>query len=200
MECQEKGCDKPAYCRGLCNGDYQRWLKAQEPRPTTLTCRHCGTVFPNVVRQGPDRQFCSPQCKGKYWGEERARLRREAPPRTCECGAPVMHRTGRPVCEACRIDDRDRSYRAEYMLVYVLRQHGLTRADYDRMLEAQHGCCAICGSGRPLGRGRWHIDHDHATGRVRGLLCNNCNRGIGYFGDDPDTIRAAADYLLQNTA
>jgi hypothetical protein len=47
----------------------------------------------------------------------------------------------------------------------------------------------------PLGRGRWHIDHDHVTGQVRGLLCNNCNRGIGYFGDDPQVMTAAARYV-----
>lgn len=168
-------------------------------RPPVLTCRHCGTEFPNPVRQGPDRQFCSPQCKGKYWGRERSRQRAEAPPRPCgRCGAPAMHRTGPPVCQACRIDDRDRSYRAEYMLGYTLRRHGLTRADYDRMLAEQHGCCAICGKAEPGGNGRWHIDHDHVSGQVRGLLCNNCNRGIGYFGDDPEVIKAAARYVTKH--
>lgn len=98
MECKEEGCHRPAYCRGLCNRDYQRWLGTQEPRPTVLMCRHCGTDFPNPVRQGPDRQFWSPQCKGKYWGAERTRQRAAAPPRPCSrCGAPVMHRTGRTV-------------------------------------------------------------------------------------------------------
>jgi hypothetical protein len=65
------------------------------------------------------------------------------------------------------------------------------------MLEVQHGLCAICRSASPQGRGRWHIDHDHVSGQFRGLLCNNCNRGIGYFGDDPDIIRAAADYVAE---
>jgi Recombination endonuclease VII len=198
MECKEVGCHSPAYCRGLCNRDYQRWLGAQEPRPAVLTCRNCGTDFPNPVRQGPDRQFCSPQCKGKYWGAERARQRAAAPPRPCgKCGAPVTNRTGRAVCAACRVDDRSRPYRAAYMLEYTLRQHGLTRADYERMIAAQDGRCAICRSSTPLGRGRWHIDHDHVTGQVRGLLCNNCNRGIGYFGDDPEVIAAAARYVAE---
>lgn len=85
------------------------------------------------------------------------------------------------------------------MLEYTLRKYSLTRADYDRMLEVQHGLCAICRSASPQGRGRWHIDHDHVSGQFRGLLCNNCNRGIGYFGDDPDIIRAAADYVAEHS-
>jgi Recombination endonuclease VII len=83
------------------------------------------------------------------------------------------------------------------MLSYTLRQHGLTTADYDRMLDAQSGRCAICRAESPLGRGRWHADHDHVTGQVRGLLCNNCNRGIGYFGDDPQVMTAAARYVAR---
>jgi Autographiviridae endonuclease VII len=106
-----------------------------------------------------------------------------------------MHRTGVPVCAGCRTDNRDRAYRAQYMLEYTLRQHGLTMADYDRTLAAQDGRCAICRRDTPLGRGRWHIDHDHVTGEFRGLLCNNCNRGIGFFGDDPEVIEAAARYI-----
>jgi hypothetical protein len=109
-----------------------------------------------------------------------------------------MQRTGRAVCEACRIDDRSKPYRSEYNLVYTLRQHGLTRADYDQMLAAQDGRCAICRSATTQGRGRWHIDHDHVTGQVRGLLCNNCNMGIGYFGDDPEVMTAAAKYVARH--
>ena len=171
MECREKGCNSPAYCRGLCNRDYQQWLGTQEPRPAVLTCLHCGTDFPNPRAQGPDRKFCSPQCKGEYWGAERARQRAEAPLRPCNrCGGPVAHRTGLAVCAGCRIDDRSRPYRAQYMLAYRLRQYGLTVADYDRMLDAQGGCCAICRRDTPLGRGRWHIDHDAVTGHVLSLI------------------------------
>jgi len=59
------------------------------------------------------------------------------------------------------------------------------------MFEAQEGRCAICR--RELAEAR--IDHDHITGSVRGLLCQNCNAGIGMLQDDPDILRAAVVYL-----
>ena len=58
------------------------------------------------------------------------------------------------------------------------------------MLAAQGGLCAICMTA-PAN----HVDHDHASGAVRALLCFNCNGGLGQFKDDPDVLRAAADYV-----
>ena len=58
------------------------------------------------------------------------------------------------------------------------------------MLEAQGGVCAICRTGT-----RRHVDHDHATGAVRALLCFNCNGGLGQFRDDPCLLHAAALYV-----
>lgn len=77
----------------------------------------------------------------------------------------------------------------------LLHKYGITMDDYDAMLVAQGGRCAICPATRPGGRGAWHVDHNHDTGDVRGLLCSNCNRGMGLLGDDPEVLRAAAAYL-----
>lgn len=77
----------------------------------------------------------------------------------------------------------------------LIRQYNITLADYDRILLGQGSCCAICKSEIQTDLGRFHVDHDHQTGVVRGLLCGNCNRGLGVFQDDPDFLRAAADYL-----
>src|SRR5665811_2413458 len=68
---------------------------------------------------------------------------------------------------------------------YVYAQHGLTEAEFQRMLDAQSGVCAICFTKVTAGEKSCHIDHDHITGDVRGVLCRNCNVGLGHFKDSP---------------
>lgn len=72
-------------------------------------------------------------------------------------------------------------------------RYGMTHADFEKLLLLQKGLCAICD--KPFGTRRPHIDHDHVTGKVRGLLCYVCNVGIGYLKDSPSIIRKAASYL-----
>ena len=82
----------------------------------------------------------------------------------------------------------------------TLKQFGLTPEAYNVMFAQQNGRCAICGTDQPGGKhkDKFHVDHDHATGNVRGLLCANCNVGLGKFGDDPARIRAAIAYLAKH--
>jgi len=80
------------------------------------------------------------------------------------------------------------------------RRHGSSTAQYQMILEAQAGKCAICGSiqGHRSRYGkvcRLAVDHDHRTGKVRGLLCNNCNRGLGRLQDSIQVLEAAVRYL-----
>lgn len=74
--------------------------------------------------------------------------------------------------------------------------YGMTEECYEKMLSEQDGKCAICRGDDPKHvSGKWNIDHDHSTGKVRRLLCSPCNKGIGHFSDNPALLRAAADYL-----
>ncbi len=77
--------------------------------------------------------------------------------------------------------------------------YGLAEAQYDQMLTDQGGCCAICQGGLDSGRfgvnKHLDVDHCHKTGKIRGLLCSKCNRGIGQLNDDPALLRAAITYL-----
>ncbi len=82
-----------------------------------------------------------------------------------------------------------------------LKLYGLDQEQYQRLLHEQQGRCAICRqperyvdsrTGEPR---RLAVDHSHASGQVRGLLCGACNRGVGQFQDNPDLLRRAADYL-----
>lgn len=75
-------------------------------------------------------------------------------------------------------------------------KYGVDHGTYDTMLAAQGGVCAICKTDSPgTGMERFAIDHCHGSKLVRGLLCNNCNNGLGRFKDDTDRLLNAAAYL-----
>ncbi|WP_199548794.1 endonuclease VII domain-containing protein [Streptomyces sp. N35] len=76
---------------------------------------------------------------------------------------------------------------------HLKRQYGLTEAERDELIAQQKGLCVIC-----LAAPAVHVDHCHETGKVRGVLCFNCNSGIGKLGDDPDKTRRATAYLEGN--
>lgn len=78
------------------------------------------------------------------------------------------------------------------------RAYGISLATYDKILASQNNTCAICGA-TPNGR-RLAVDHDHRTGKIRGLLCVGCNRGIGYFKDSPKLLLLASRYLQSQNA
>lgn len=73
-------------------------------------------------------------------------------------------------------------------------KYGITIEQYEAMLESQGGVCAVCSKPDPGGQ-RLGVDHCHATGQLRALLCTLCNRGIGHFLDDPSRLEQAAAYL-----
>jgi hypothetical protein len=83
----------------------------------------------------------------------------------------------------------------------LMTAHGLTVEQYDEMLVAQDGKCAICETKDSGRRDRTEfkmfVDHCHNTNVIRGLLCSSCNFGLGKFKDDPDKLLAAATYLLR---
>lgn len=82
-------------------------------------------------------------------------------------------------------------------------RYGLQPGEHDALVRLQGGVCAACGRTpeeagmrrRPL-----HVDHDHATGRVRGLLCHNCNLALGQVADSVDRLMGLVAYLMQHAA
>jgi hypothetical protein len=164
--------------------------------PERVTCPQCGEQFTRVRTSGPIRIYCSRKCTAAH-GEELKQQRNNPGPRRCACGAEVTTRVGTPVCPACRKDPRPDAQVRER--ARTLRSYGLTEADWQRLIVRQRDRCAICSTRKPGGRGeRWHIDHDHVTGQVRGLLCHRCNMGIGFFLDDAEIIKAAARYVTKH--
>jgi ribosomal protein L34E len=96
-----------------------------------------------------------------------------------------------------RNPDKDRSRNLK-------RKFGITVDQYDDMVKTQNETCAICNKPEQVidvrftnKAKRLTVDHEHSTGRVRGLLCSSCNRALGLFGDDPKLTAAATVYLLK---
>lgn len=79
--------------------------------------------------------------------------------------------------------------------VIIRNQYGITLAEYNAMLEAQNYKCAICNNEDEVEGRRLAIDHCHNTGKIRGLLCGKCNRGLGLFYDNKKLLQSAIKYL-----
>lgn len=77
--------------------------------------------------------------------------------------------------------------------------YGITIEEFNKMLEEQGGVCAICKQPETEGKmGKLTMDHDHETGYNRQILCGMCNRGLGHFKDNPELLRAAANYIEEH--
>jgi hypothetical protein len=110
-------------------------------------------------------------------------------------------------CKECKTEytkkwrEKNRVRSRRYMNSYMRRHRTtLTDMDFKELFDFQDGKCAICGIDNIDDKPKsWKrnlcVDHDHETGKIRGLLCHRCNLGLGYFVDNPDILRKAANYL-----
>jgi hypothetical protein len=184
------------------------------------TCPDCGTLkpleeFPRNARR-PDGR--GRYCKGCFAERYRAHRERKVAQEGRSIKQPRVAPEGQKWCPACEIfkslnefgrnrscrdgltsyckpchnakgkETRERLYGGsrEY---HLGRRYGLTSADVDAMIETQGGTCATC-PGKPE-----HVDHDHETNKVRGILCFNCNQALGNVRDDPDVLHSLIAYL-----
>ncbi len=77
----------------------------------------------------------------------------------------------------------------------LMKNYGISYDEYKTMYQNQKGCCDCCGTHESKFKRKLHVDHDHETGQVRGLLCTRCNPGIGYFEDSIEKLEMAVAYL-----
>ena len=205
-KCAIEECPESAYCRGWCSKHYVRWRAHGDPRKVIAPKRAmrlspadvdteskvCSTCKRNLPLSAYYRRAETPdglqyRCKDcirdatnkKFAEDPEFRAQRKRYART------------RP--EAQRERSRQRQRRN-------LGMYGLTMDEFEKMAAAQGGVCAICGK-PPYGdhenprKTRLSVDHDHETRKVRGLLCDVCNVGLGHFKDNPDLLAAAIRYL-----
>jgi len=137
----------------------------------------------------------------QQWQKEKRMAAKLANPRECvSCGEPIPPtRRWKGQTSYCSRKCKTQAFVAAGKQTkcarrsYLKRNYGLTVEEVEEM--AADGC-DICGTTEWMGRyPSPHVDHDHTTGEVRGLLCHNCNLGIGYFHENPEVLRAAIDYL-----
>ena len=86
-------------------------------------------------------------------------------------------------------------YKKKHRKSMLKHHYGITPEQYNAMYERQGGCCAICGRHQSKFARRLTVDHCHGTGKIRALLCWNCNNGLGCYKDDPELLIKAYQYL-----
>jgi hypothetical protein len=198
-QCSIDGCASTVTARGWCGKHYDRWRRNGDPtkvRGATECAEHgCRRM---TVGQG----WCSTHYS-RYVKAPQGRERRLAAKtgRLCaHCGNQISpDRRSRALF--CSVECKRRDFvesgaqRASVLRSYYKRNYALTLEQAEDMRRTG---CAICARTTGIGRfGQLHIDHDHVTGEVRGVLCHECNTGLGKFKDDPDLLAAAIKYLTR---
>ena len=101
-------------------------------------------------------------------------------------------------CKSCQATVK-KEMAAYYREKHLQKKYGISQADYERMLEEQQGCCAICGiEEKYCENQRLAVDHNHKTKEVRALLCKKCNQAIGLLQDNADFAYSAYQYLKEH--
>lgn len=171
----------------------RRCLKCDRDKPAdqfyanagTSWCRECFRIYMRERRAAwavpnklPDTKRCG-HCEADKPLEQFGRL--------------IGTSTGRHSwCRSCQAE-RARRRRAANPDSVRRTKYGMPSGQYDELLRAQGGACAICRRQRRL-----VVDHDHATGDVRGLLCKPCNSALGFLEDSPSSLMAAITYLSRH--
>lgn len=201
--CLIEDCEAQPISRGWCTMHYQRWQKHGDPMGGKHR-RRKSEPRPSCSVDG-----CDKPVKGRGWcGAHYRRWRVNGDPGPAEMRYQPFHpdmtekrctrcKLTKPLSEFHRVNRASQYVARCKACVQTItakyqrkRLYGLTDAEYIAMQEAQGGACAICGSTKRL-----CIDHDHASGDVRKLLCDMCNKALGMAEDDPARLRAMADYL-----
>jgi hypothetical protein len=106
-----------------------------------------------------------------------------------------------PHCRNCINSEKkfryhhDEKYKRSSLNVKFKSNYGITLEQYENMFELQNGCCAICERHQSNFKKRLSVDHEHSSGKIRGLLCSFCNTSLGNFDDREDLLLKAIDYL-----
>lgn len=150
------------------------------------TCTKCGESFPNT---------------SEYFYGYGGRRGLKSWCKTCTAKAGKAWRASQPERAKAKSRANWKLYKLEhpdYMRDYNLRRcYGITLDEFDVLFAEQGYRCAICGVSNEdySGKKSFHVDHDHATGAIRGILCHSCNIGLGNFKENGEVLHKAILYL-----
>lgn len=138
----------------------------------SINCTHCGKEF---TRKNPRNVLCSDKCKHDSWySKEENRLAKYKRSLTWNNRNPEAYHRKR-----------------------LKHYYNMTVKQYEEMNSAQNGVCKICKRVCPSGR-KLSVDHCHISGKIRGLLCMKCNKGLGSFEDNMENMKIAIEYLEEH--
>ena len=159
------------------------------------TCKKCGSQKP--LSEFSKGQYGGLQARCKDCLNKQQREYRKANP---EIYKAAQRRYKDKHREHTRIKNAE--YREKYpelqRKTYYQREYGITISDFDDMYIEQGGCCAICGKHQSELNLRLNIDHCHKTGKIRGLLCGNCNTSLGLLKENIGVLNNAIKYLKRS--
>ena len=153
---------------------------------TVKVCTECGIEYPATLGFFPAnrRLKCGLMARCRQCNREYQRLYRDRPGKR-----KLAQKRTREWCEANPVKKKEMDRRANLRYKYDLSLVG-----YDYIWDQQGGVCKTCGNASDDGR-RLAVDHDHKTGKVRGLLCRTCNLAVGFLKDDIDLVAKVLSYL-----
>lgn len=156
-------------------------LRRQQAKSEARTGAKCERCSKNISDKRSDARFCSDECSQAQRNTSVSEQLRQNRKPCLNCGQPIPLQKQRFCSDKCAL-----AYRRP-------KAYGLTPAELAELLR-QNNVCAICKTAGWTRKGP-QVDHDHETGRVRGILCSNCNQGLGRFKDDPSLLLSAVEYL-----
>jgi len=149
------------------------------------SCEYCSKLF--LTKH--NAKHCSSKCSNKNWqknNKERYKTSKKEAQNKRKLDNPEKYYA-----------ERRKNARKNQKWSYIKRQYNLTKDQYFLMLDLQNSRCKICNNIFE-NSAKTHIDHDHNTGKVRGILCQKCNHGLGMFNDNIQLFYNAIQYLQQN--
>lgn len=165
------------YCGPVCQRRAARRLQGYPPKGERLVhekdCVGCGAKFQTW---NSARKYCTHQCNVRNYDRRNKELLYQK--------------------KISRLREERKRVPEKWREIQRLRRYGMPLGKYDELVASQRGCCVICGK-KP--EGALQVDHDHTTGVYRELLCEKCNRMLGFALDDPAILRAAIVYLGKHT-